>query len=615
MSGFVGVIYAAPNAEIEARLTAMGDVISHRGEIQHTIIKDRKIGLISRMNEKSGYYTSVSEHFDHLVIFDGHLYNVDKLEQEFETKKGIAEIIWKLYASGAGNPVEKLLGSYSVVIYDKNSDVITLYRDPYGHRPLYFAQQDSHFWFASEIKPILQDPSFVRSVNITQLPLTLTYGAPVGEETLFEDIYKPMPGFSFSGNPREKLTQKLLFKPEGSAKKDRPCSDFQREIWELLKKNIEVQLNGCESNGLFLSGGLDSTMIAIGLAEVVDKQALAISCGYADDEALKCDESEPAKENAERYGLMFEKIMTSSSDDLLASIRNIIKQLEEPTRFVIAIPVERSFRKLDGRFHCLLTGVFADLLFGTEEYIGIPAYTKIKQLPGWLTAMIRRVSPLLGRVPKVRAVIQSFQRYDVPSLKQYILEDFRINPNLRDLIKPKAYDEIAPFIQQLNTDSGAFSPEDEWSYIGLMMLFSYWNEFFEKLGSSVGVDVVHPFQTLEMHNLSLSMPYTYKIHGHNTKPCLREFAAKLISRGFAYRKKQIFASPLRSWLLNSKQLQDFAFGLSEPSAKVRGYLDPEAIDRCIQEYRDSVTEKNIDIELTNLIFILIGFEVWLEEFF
>lgn len=616
MSGIAGVIHPQETAGIRSGLSRMSEALRHRGRTEKMLLVDGRIGVIAREHEHSAYGTALFESPEAVVAFDGNLWNQTALGRRLGTA-GIAnpaELCWLGFQRDNLDFFDCLSGSFAIVIYEKKADKVHLARDLFGHRPLYYACQDGSVWFASEQKCLLAGSDLEFAVNSAQIASSLAYGVTLGPETLIERVYKLIPGYVASGKPGCVLEQKLYFDPGRVAPRTdlRSMRDFADAIWQTLGENMTQQLNGCARNGLFLSSGIDSSLVALKLGQVCGTPGTAITCGYED--SPEQDESEVAESIAAECGIRFRNVVTGSSNDIFESFCAVIEQMENPTRFSIAIPIERSLREVNDDIQCLLTGDYADLFFGYDDHPFAVTHGRIKRMPSLMRRALRMALPVLRRMGATSSYAKRFEAADVDNLKDYTLLTWAANKDGMGLFREPDVHTLAPHIAELYPRVERMPVDVQWSLIAMMALIYCWNELFETLGSAAGLDVVNPFQSKSMLAIARAMPYEYKFAGGETKPVMRMLAAEKFSLKFAHLQKKIFASPLHDWMNHSKRLNQAIDDLSRPHSLIKDYLEPGVIDGLIARYREHGFGGRDGWRLAQLLFLLLGFEVWLATF-
>jgi asparagine synthase (glutamine-hydrolysing) len=171
----------------------------------------------------------------------------------------------QLYRKHGFDFISRLKGSFAVAIWDEKSKTLILGTDRFGTRPLYYFRNSDHFSFCSEIKGFLALPGFAPKINYTALAEFLTFGFLFENKTLLEDVALVPPGSVLVFSP-----DRFEIRRYWKARFSRVIPGFNRksaieECHSLLERAVQNDLEGSEAVGLFLSGGLDSRLLA-GLA-------------------------------------------------------------------------------------------------------------------------------------------------------------------------------------------------------------------------------------------------------------------------------------------------------------------------------------------------------------
>lgn len=615
MSAIGGVIGSRKD-DLEPNPAAiMSAALGHRGEIQELVSTGADTAFFCRNKHSSVYQAGLTQSESTYVLVDG---RARTPEQVVLSGQRLSDYIHAAYQKQGARALAGLDGGFAVCIYNIRTGHIVLGRDMFARRPLYYAQQEKRFWFASEIKAILSDPQFKRRVNTANLAQQLTYRGNWGPHTLFQDVFKVVPGFVVTGSVQAHAPLSMHFnlKTEPVKKIRARAAHFTQPLWRRLCQNITDQFKGTDLRpGLLMSGGIDSALIGAAQRQCGLYDTTAISCGYSDPEAHEYDETFVAQQNAEHHGLASQSVTIDAQDDLMALLRRTVLSTEEPPRTFISLATERALEQLQGKLDVLMTGTCADILFGEQTQYDTPIYSVRKRCPAMIWNLLRRTMPFVQRIPRLRGYAAWFRRGDVASMKQYLLRNQQVNENLRGLIDSPEPEQCAAHIHQIDQYLNGLHPEDEYTLVGTLMFAHCFNEMFESIGSHNGVDVIHPFQSNSLHRLSLQMPYRHKVSRKHTKPCLRELAKAHYSKEFAYQKKTKFASPGTVWFAKSLQLQAAVYRLAKPDARIAQYLNGHAIRHLVNEYQDEVASGELSQQTSQLIYTLVGFEVWLSTFF
>ncbi len=206
MCGIVGLINKNKR-DVEVRLLSqMAAAINHRGPDDDGHFIDKNVGFyhkrLSIIDLKTGHQPMTFKNIT--IVFNGEIYNYKELKQELLSKghkfqtTSDTEVILKMYEEYGEGCVNQLNGMFAFIIYDKDNNKLFIARDHFGIKPLYFYNDESYLIFGSEIKAILQHPSINAIPNNYAINQYLTFQYVIGNETLFKNIYKLLPGHQMS---------------------------------------------------------------------------------------------------------------------------------------------------------------------------------------------------------------------------------------------------------------------------------------------------------------------------------------------------------------------------------------------------------------------------------
>jgi len=603
MSGFVGVFYKRPSRNLEGVLREMSGMIGHRGHSKGRIVLDGRVACEIRHYDQAGYRTTLACRDDHLVIFDGCLFNEKQLKAAYglpETSD-VGDVVRAGYQRDGPASFARLDGSFAIVIYDRRDDHIVLARDRFGHRPLFLATYDGNLWCASEIKAILRDAALPRRLEPSQLSAAMAYGMFLGPETLFSGVQKVLPGHCFEGRTQSPLRNVPYYLPEPPCQRDLTRQQYQDRIWDTLGGTIRAQHARCPRLGVLLSSGTDSALVARQLSDVSEGSGIAVSIGATQWEE---DESEEAAQIAATCNLAFFRSQITPQDDLLTALRNVIWKLEEPTRFDNAVALEATLGQLRPAVSGLLTGEYAEF-FGSGAHRPCRRIRRFASLPAWLRSVLRTASPLLVHVPKVRGYAEYFH---YTSLKDFVLHDYSWVLNLLKGADPYP---SADHIDRLDRYLEGWEPANAYAILDVLAFWHGWIDRMERINIYYGIETFHPFQSNAMLQLALEMPYRFKVEGKVYKPCIRRLVAAKVSPAYAYGKKRQLASPTALWFRKSAGLRQAVLSLKSPKSRIREYLHGPTVDDYLRRYESSFAENQ---DVRRAVFRMLGFELWLRMF-
>lgn len=267
MCGITGFTGSGNDADIRR----MAGTIAHRGPNDETFFHagDTRFGFrrLSIIDLEGGRQPLWNEEKTVAVIFNGEIYNFQTLRDELLAKghrfttKSDTEVIVHLYEEEGERLFVRLDGMFAIALYDIPKKRLLLARDRLGKKPLYYAALHDVFLFASEPKAILAHPSFKKELDIDALNLYLSYEFVPAPRSIYKNMYKLEPGSYLvreNGKTRMESFWHLAFKKEP----ERTEVECIKTLDELLAEAVRARLVSDVPLGVYLSGGIDSSLVA-----------------------------------------------------------------------------------------------------------------------------------------------------------------------------------------------------------------------------------------------------------------------------------------------------------------------------------------------------------------
>lgn len=211
------------------------------------------------------------------IFMDGEIFDYERDKEMLKQKKHTfhvnndPEFCLHLYEEYGEKFVEKLNGSFVIVILDKKNNKLLVVNDRFGLRPLYYSQNNSGLVIASEVKAILKDETFNKEINDDAIAEFFTFGQLLGSKTFFQGI-EVLPPASILTWMDGKISIKPYWEFEYTeTAQNYPEEYYIEELTKLFKKAVERRMKGKHSLGLFLSGGADSRAV---LAAIDNKDSI-----------------------------------------------------------------------------------------------------------------------------------------------------------------------------------------------------------------------------------------------------------------------------------------------------------------------------------------------------
>lgn len=275
MCGIAGLISKQNPSNAAEILQQMSAKIAHRGpDSEGTLwLENNSIGLAHRrlaiidLSAAATQPMTVLERYH--LIFNGEIYNYIEIKSDLESKgysfssQSDAEVLLQAYAHYGSACLSQFDGMWAFAIYDILEKTLFCARDPRGVKPFYFVNTFQHFGFASEIKALLEIPSYVRKINPEAIEAFLAQAQiETQPEGFFKGIFELQPGQQLTYDVKSQQYQLAYFTP---------YKETFNDLHSALQTAVERRLRADVPIGFCLSGGLDSSSL-LALSEQILKK-------------------------------------------------------------------------------------------------------------------------------------------------------------------------------------------------------------------------------------------------------------------------------------------------------------------------------------------------------
>ncbi|AGK55291.1 asparagine synthase (glutamine-hydrolyzing) [Bacillus sp. 1NLA3E] len=562
MCGFIGCVHDKTQEYTEEQIQQfknMNTIITHRGPDddgyyfdQHVQFGFRRLSII---DIESGHQPLTYENERYWIIFNGEIYNYLELREEL-TNEGLTfatssdtEVIIALYSHLKEKAVDRLRGMFAFVIWDKQEQTLFGARDHFGIKPFFYYEHGEKTFFASEKKSIVLALEDV--INYQALQQYLTYQFVPEPDTLSEGIFKLEPGHYFTkkiGKPMEiSRYWKASFQPVQKSE-----DTFIKEIRDVMIDSVKMHMRSDVPVGSFLSGGIDSSIIA-SIAKEFHPAIKTFSVGF---EHNGFSEIDVAKETAEKLGV--ENISyVISPEEYINELPKIMWHTDDPLADPACVPLYFVAREARKHVTVVLSGEGADELFGGyniyREPQSLEVFNKIPSVGKSLLKGIATMMPagMKGKSFIERGVTPMEERY-IGNAKMFTDEEKR---NLLHVYNQdiKYTDVTKPLYEQ----SRGYDPVDRMQFIdihtwmrGDILLKA------DKMTMAHSLELRVPFLDKEVFNIASKIPTSLKTANGTTKYILRKAVEGIVPDHVLNRKKLGFPVPIRHWLKN--EMNDWA---------------------------------------------------------
>jgi asparagine synthase (glutamine-hydrolysing) len=505
-----------------------------------------------------------------MVLLDGTIENLSELsarssEEIRRSDVNDAAVVAGLFAQHGESILSRLVGSFSLVVVRLASGEVTLVRDRFGSRPLFYAQCPAGVAWASEIKsicPLLDalelDPEGLRQA--------IHYRYVVGE-TMLRDISPVLPACYVrivpGKDPIETHYWQLRFEPADpgaglDAWTDRADAGLDAFMGRLKERYSSV--------GVLLSGGVDSSLLALKAGKAGFRNCIALTARWPGENP----ELELAVEIAKHIGIEHHIVDVDESrfERLLPWI---VWRMEELPRHFNSLVLACLFEHASVRFETVLHGQSADAMFGPQEAVASSTFNRRRRILGVIPRSLRRLLATRlpdkddGRLRRLRQYLELDEHEYLKSL--FAIEYGRARAPVTDLhFRPRGpspraikmfYEDRDPALERLQRlDTYTFNQ----SHFAVL----------DRLSAPFGVPITTPFVSREMMDLARELPSEFKATGALAKPVLKRLMARSFPHEWVYRRKQGFPTHTTRWL--DRPLSRWRQLLTEERTRARGLL-------------------------------------------
>jgi asparagine synthase (glutamine-hydrolysing) len=593
------------------------DLIKHRGPDDfginsfhvngHTLqLAQRRLSILDL--SPAGHQPMVSNCDKYAVIFNGEIYNHlelrKKLPKDIDYKgHSDTETILQYLIYFGTEKITDFNGIFSIAFLDLDKQKLTLARDPFGVKPLYYHEEEGHLIFSSEIRPI---KSMLKNCSLNSKALAsllrLRYNA--SPHTLYDQIKKVPSGHTLTLNLNG---QKFELKVNSFAKKlpkvtHCKSKDLINAYGDELDKAVKRQLLSDVEVGILLSGGVDSAIIALLAKRHYQGKLKAFTIGFEGNFAE--DEINDAKETAQLLGLEHH-IKKISFNDFLGLIKECSRIVEEPLATTSMIPMYYLAQLAAEKVKVVLTGQGADEPLG--GYTRYRSEVLRKKIPSVFRKMAKPVSVIMGtkneqflKGAKALGISDEIERF-LSVYEIFSTEEIAKLVNVEDTISGPA---ISRFHQLLNCNSRLNPTEKMMAIDTRMNLSDDLLNYTDKITMNFSLECRVPMLDIELVDFMESLPLELKINTREGKIIHKAFAKTLLPESIINRRKKGFESPTNSWFREEiDTLKNILLADGTSFSKV---FNQDYIEKILEQHADGYNKEK-------QIFLLLSIYYWFES--
>ncbi|MFC1804599.1 asparagine synthase (glutamine-hydrolyzing) [Candidatus Omnitrophota bacterium] len=628
MCGICGIIDYREKQVKEETIRRMCSKMQHRGPDDEGVYVSNQswpvVGLGHRrlkvIDLSSAGRQPISNEDDSLyLVINGEIYNYLDLRKGLEEKghrfksQTDSEVVLHLYEDHAEDCLQYLRGAFAFAIWDKKGEKLFFARDRLGQKPLLFSWQKGRFSFASEFCALLASGLIEKKINHAMIDSYLRFGYIPAPQSIYENVHKLLPGH-FAILHKEKLVLNSYWSLDYKGKINIDEKEATDELERIATEAVRIRLQSDVPLGVFLSGGLDSSMIVAIMARLGAK-IKTFSIGFKEK---AYSELKYASMVAKRYSTDHREFMVTPKAREVVPL--LVQRYGEPYADSSAIPSYYVARETRRFVTVALNGDGGDEAFaGYERYQAMYLAEAYSRLPGFLRDKIlptftRMIPDSIHFHNPLRRARRFLKGAQLPRLDRYTGWMSFTPKQILSRIYTKSFKKrfssgagsgyLSPFLDNfgrlelldtlLLTDISTNLPNDLTVKMDIATMAN-------------SLEARSPFLDQEVMGFMASMPARLKFKGLNKKYLIKQLAKEYLPKEIIQRKKRGFGVPVGDWFRG--ELKGFLFeNLLSRKSMNRGYFMPEVIKMMIKEHAEARED------YANPLWTLLMLELWHQKF-
>ena len=518
------------------------------------------------------------------IVFNGEIYNFIELKEELKQKgykfttTSDTEVICAAYLEFGSKCVDKLNGMFAFVIYDISNQLFFGARDRLGQKPFYYFHDNNNFEFASQISSI---QLFNKNLSISRKAITnyLSWGVVPDSMSIFNEVKKLQAGHYFTYNIKNGDFKSQVYWDIDSLGKNKfsgSYDDALNKLETLTTKAVKTRLVADVPVGVFLSGGVDSSLIAALASKTTTDKIKTFSVKFNEK---GFDESTYAQQVANHLKTDH-NVINCNYDEGLDLIKDFSHYYDEPFADSSAIPSMLLSKHTKKHVTVALSGDGGD-----ESFLGYLRYD-------WVTYM-----NMIYKLPKPLRLLAAYSLDILPYYKLKIISSVIKNDNVNNAYLSTIYgsppswvDNSAPIDSNFDELKYLFhNSKNIYERVSDFDIKTYlnWdiNTKVDRASMAYSLEARAPLMDYNIVDFARSLPTEFKYKKGNKKRILKDILYKHVPKEIFDRPKAGFTMPFKKWFKH--ELKGFVLSeLSEQNLKSIPGIKPDEITKMINQHMD-----------------------------
>lgn len=590
MCGICGFVGADPKKiDRENILEEMMDAIRHRGPddegsylTEEAAFGFRRLAIIDL---KNGAQPMENENGDLVLVFNGEIYNYRQLKADlqqaghvFKTQSD-TEVLVHGYEEWGEKMLPRLQGMFAFAIWDAKKKEIFAARDPFGIKPFYYALIGKTLVFASEIKSILKYPAYGKRLNEEALEQYLSFQYSALRETFFKGIFRLEPGHCLRYQPGSILVEHhRYFSPELNPKEWKSEEFLINAVDKAVENSVKAHMEADVEVGCFLSGGVDSGLIA---SEFTGKRAYNVGFGQ---EGGHYHEGNFARDTAQQCRLEY-KSRKIREQEFWNAVPEVLYYLDEPLGDASCVALYFLSMEAAKDVKVVVSGEGADELFGGYCIYCEPGALRLYQkLPSGFRKWIAKIAEHAPNWKGKNFLIRGSKTLEERFIGNANIFSYKERRELlrcsKGTVSPLEFlkEEYAEMEKRGLTDADRMQEIDLRHWLPGDIL-----QKADRMSMAHSLEVRVPFLNSEVFSVAHRIPSYMKQRKNITKYVLRKAAARHLDRDTSQRKKLGFPVPIRCWMREEEGIRRLEKAFSGQAAET--YFHTEKLFELLEEHK------------------------------
>lgn len=597
MCGIIGIVSKDINLKEQFKLNL--NSIYHRGpdEGEYSDLNNllsvgfRRLAIVDSSNKTMPFYDSKNNNYS---IFNGEIYNYKNLIQSENIPyhgKSDGEVILPLYKKYGPEFFKLINGMFAIFIYDSAENSILLARDHFGQKPLYYFFDGKNFLFSSELRSF-KNKYINFEIDNNSIYSYLRLGYIHSPNTIYKNIFKIEPGSFIKFNLNNFKISKFNFYNHFDYEVDDEIDyeDAKKTVREKLITSLERRFQGDFEVNFALSGGLDSSVLALISQQILGKK---INTYTIENDFPYLSEQQNQKFNEDsafasflsnKYNIKNQKVKINS-DDLLLSMNKTHDIIEEPNYSFQNLSLYNLYKSSSLTSKVMMTGDGSDELFGGYNFLYFDfLYGAYSNIP---LAIRKKINSLSKIIPKLKESLFFEKGLDINSIQDRYLNWHNVfdNKTLNYIVNfdydfkdtEERINNIYPY------QTNKFDLKKELNDIEFSVwLRDHYCVYIDKISMANSIELRFPFMDQDLINFVQKLPFHFKSSKNNRKKLLKDSFSDILPIELYNRKKFGLLPPASMWLRNELK-SDLYYSL-ETAFSDNNYFDYNKIKTLVDNH-------------------------------